>query len=724
MTMATEVNKKVIGMSCAGCAANIENALKDFDGLESASVNFATESAQFVLKDKGAWHLVEAKIEELGFSLSDEKQEKDESDDLKKFFISITLSLLIFLLAMGPLKNLPNPKVNWIIQMLLALPIWIWIGSSFQKSLLNFIRSGQSNMNTLIGIGTTAAYIYSAFISIFTQTSVEMGLTQRVYFEAIGFIISFVFLGHYFESKAKKKAKEALNSLLEIGAKTAWVKRDQEWSEVSIKDVEVGDYLRVKPGEKIPVDGKINKGKSSIDESMISGEPLPVVKTIGDSIYAGTINGESVLEFKAQKVGKDTFLSQIVNFVENAQNNKPEIQRLADKISGIFVPIVVVVAIATFALWFLVGPSPKWGNAISNMIAVLVIACPCALGLATPTAVVVATGRASIKGLLIGGGEVIEKGTKINSIIFDKTGTLTEGKPKVVEFSVIEGENSQEILTAVASIESYSEHPIAKAIVKFGEDQNVEFDDPDMFENISGMGLEAEFQEHDYLVGNRKLLAENEVDLSAEIKPSKVGSYIYISRNKKFVGIMVVGDQIKPEAHKMIQNFHKIGVETWLITGDNELVAKEVATELGIQNYAAGTMPLEKAKYVEQLKAQGKKVVMIGDGVNDAPALAKADLSMAMGTGTDVAINASDVTIVHGDISKAYDFLILSRETLKIIKQNLFLSFVYNTLLIPVAAGVLYVFGGPLMSPVFASIAMGLSSISVVSNSLRIRNII
>lgn len=719
-----EINKKIIGMSCAGCAANIEKALVGMDGVEKTAINFATESGQFVLRDENVWGNVSRKIEDLGFSLSDERKEKDESDDLRKFFISISLSLIIFLLAMGPLKNLPNQKINWLIQMVLALPIWIWIGLSFQKSVISFIKTGQSNMNTLIGIGTSAAYIYSAFVSIFSQTSISLGLTQRVYFEVIGFIISFVFLGHFFETKAKKKAKEALNSLLEIGAKTAWVIKDGIVEEIQIQDVQVGDVLRVRPGEKIPVDGKIVKGRSSIDESMISGEPLPVVKEVGESVFAGTINGESVLEFKAQKVGKDTFLSQIVTFVENAQNNKPQIQRLADQISGYFVPVVVAIAIATFVLWFLVGPDPRWGNAISNMIAVLVIACPCALGLATPTAVVVATGRASMKGLLIGGGEVIEKGTKINSIIFDKTGTLTEGKPKVVEFKVIEGVDKKKLLSDIASIESYSEHPIARAVVKYAEDEEADFDDPDMFENISGKGLEAEIGESTYLVGNRKLLEEKGVSFKDEFSPSKVGSYVYVSKDGKFVSLLVVGDEIKPEAKKMIQDFHNIGIETWLITGDNEVVAKEVVDELGIHNFVANALPLDKAKYVDQIKSERKKVVMIGDGVNDAPALAKADLSMAMGTGTDVAINASDVTIVHGDIHKAYEFLVLSRETLKIIKQNLFLSFIYNTLLIPVAAGVLYVFDGPLMSPVFASIAMGMSSISVVANSLRIRNVI
>lgn len=724
MSSSLTIDKKVGGMSCAGCAANIEKGLKGLEGLEKVSVNFATESAQFIVRDEDVFSRVHQKVEELGFTLDDEVVAVSEDGDLKKFFISITLSVIIFLFAMGPLMHWPSHRANWFIQMILSAPIWLWIGISFQRSVLSFIKTGQSNMNTLIGIGTSAAYLYSAFVTIFTEYSISLGFTQRVYFEAVGFIISFVFLGHYFESKAKKKAKEALNSLLEIGAKEATVYRNESWTQVAMTDVEVGDLVRVRPGEKIPVDGKITKGKSSVDESMISGEPIPVQKEMGQSLFAGTINGEGILEFKAQKVGKDTFLSQIVSFVESAQNSKPQIQRLADTISGYFVPAVILISIVTFIAWFIFSTDAKWGNAISNMIAVLVIACPCALGLATPTAVVVATGRASIKGLLIGGGEVIEKGVSIDTIIFDKTGTLTAGKPEVTEVQTVAGISEDELVKIAASIEAYSEHPIAKAIVKYAHQLELELDDPDMFENISGKGIEAELNDCDYLVGSRALLESKNVSFSEELAPRTIGSHIYIARDSSFIGLIVVGDKIKPEAAQVIEKFHQLGIETWLITGDNQAVAKEVADQLKIKNFAASVLPLDKAAYVEKLKKNGAQVAMIGDGVNDAPALAKADLSMAMGTGTDVAINASDVTIVHGELDKVYEFLILSRETLKIIKQNLFLSFIYNSLLIPVAAGVLYIFGGPLMSPVFASIAMGMSSISVVSNSLRIRNVI
>ncbi len=726
------IQLKIEGMSCASCANLIEREVGKLAGVKNSVVNYAVESGTFVVDGPERQEEVMSKIQELGFSSkasedggeSGEEREESKKEKIRKnfqqFLISITLAVGLFALAMWPLKGWPSPTLNHWLQFLLCVPVYAWTGKKFQLSLLQFLKTGKSNMNTLIGLGTTSAFLYSLFITAFTAKSVEWGLTQKVYFEAVGFIISFVYLGQYFEEKAKMKTTEALNNLLKLGAKTATLVTEEGTKEIEISVVKKGDILRVKPGGKFPVDGKVVKGTSSVDESMISGEPLPVFKEKGSALYAGTINGDQVIDYKATKVGEETFLAQIIHFVEQAQGAKPEIQKLADKVSGVFTPVVIVVAFITLALWLIFGSEPIWGQAISNFIAVLVIACPCALGLATPTAVVVATGRASLNGILIGGGDILEKAVGVNTIVFDKTGTITEGKPTVTSFLVDESEE-ESILKDVASIEQFSEHPLSKAITKYAAEKGLSLGEPDEFEVIKGKGLVAAIEERSYIIGNEALLKENSIEVRSDYGPNKVGSYIYIVRNQRHVGTFVVGDKIKETSAKAISEFRKQGIETWMITGDNEVVARSVCEELGIDHFLAGALPLEKSEKIIELQKQGKVVAMIGDGVNDAPALAKSDLSLAMGTGTDVAISASDVTLVKGDLLKAVEFLKISQNTLKIIKQNLFLSFIYNSLLIPVAAGILVVFGGPQMPPVLASVAMALSSISVVTNSLRIR---
>ena len=722
----SEVSFKVDGMSCAGCALTIEKEISRLDGVIQCDVNFALETASFQIEDDAVMDLIDSKLKDLGYQLRDANSEEEADDDkdrkFQKFLISFVLSLLLFAFAMWPLMGWPDQRTNWFIQLALSTPVWGWIGFRFQKSVLSFIRTGRSNMNTLVGIGTSAAYFYSAFVTIFTEYSISIGLTQTVYFEAVGFIISFVFLGKYFEDRAKKKTKDALNSLFKMSAKTAILVEEDGTREVGIEDIETGQIIRVFPGQKIPVDGVIVKGSSAVDEAMISGEPIPVSKESGDTVYSGTINGDGSIDYRVTKVGSDTFLAQIIKFVEQAQNSKPEIQKYADKISGFFTPTVIVIALLTFVLWFVFGPDPQWGNSISNMIAVLVIACPCALGLATPTAVVVATGRASLKGLLIAGGEVIEKADGINAIIFDKTGTITEGKPEVVDFLCLE--NEDDILLALGSIEQFSEHPISKAILQYVLERDLELDEPDFFNIVKGMGIIAEFEDDAYAIGNKALLSKESIELQESLLSDRVGTEVFIAKNSQHCATIMIGDKIKDSAKEVIQELKDRGIETWMITGDNERVAEVVAKELGIENFRASVLPLEKLKYVEQLQAKGLKVAMVGDGVNDAPALAQADLSIAMGTGTDVAINASDVTIVRGDLERVLDFFALAKGSMRIIKQNLFLSMVYNVVLIPVAAGVLVLFGGPLMPPVLASFAMAFSSVSVVSNSLRIRNLI
>ncbi len=720
--MSFEIHQKVKGMTCAGCASSIEKEASKIPGVISVNVNFATESVAVKAVDEKTFELVKSKVKNIGYEIVDTLKEEKSENGLLKFFISISLSILIFLFAMGPLMHVVSRETNWYIQFALALPIWAWIGLPYLKAVWTLIKTLRSNMNTLIGVATTAAFLYSSFVTFFNESSLKIGLTQTVYFEAIGFIVSFVLLGHYFEHKAKTKAKEALNSLLSLTSKEASVIRDGQEFRVKMDDLRVGDIIRVRPGEKFAVDGKVTKGSSSVDESMLTGESVSVLKSVDDGVFGGTINGESVIEYVATKVGKDTLVAHIIDFVESAQLNKPKIQKIADQVSSVFTPIVIVLAFFTFILWFFLGPHPVWGNAISNFIAVLVIACPCALGLATPTAVVVATGKASLAGMLIGGGSVIEKANSITAVAFDKTGTITHGKPTVLGLEYF-GEDESSFLKAVSSIENYSEHPLAKSIVTYAKELGVSPDDPDSFEIVAGGGVVADYFGKQFHLGSKNFLEGEGVEFLHRFESNVLGTFVYVSIDKKCVARFVIGDKIKSSAKELISKLHELGIKTYLITGDNEDIAKAVAKEVGIDDFYANVKPLEKAKYIQEIQKK-YKVAMIGDGVNDAPALSKADLSLAMGTGADVAINASDVTISSGDIAKLYDLFILARGSMSIMKQNLALSFVYNTALIPLAAGILYPFGGPLMPPVLASVAMAMSSISVVLNSLRIRKLI
>lgn len=708
---------KIGGMNCANCALNIEKSVKSLEGIQVCNVNFATEKGHFEFSDNLNEEQIREHIIALGYEIDEVKKKSKPDYEIFKFLISFILSVFILLLDMGPLMHWPSHQINWLLQFIISLPLYFYFGLHFINALWTFFTTGQSNMNTLIGMGTSAAFIYSSFVTIFPELSASLGLSQKVYFEAIGFIVSFVILGQFLEKKAKRKAKESIEGLLKDVAKTATVLKDALEIQVPVEEIKVDDLIRVRPGEKIPVDGLVKKGISSVDESMITGESVPMLKNPGDKIFAGTINSESVLDFVATKIGKDTFVSHIVDFVEKAQNSKPPIQRYADKISSIFIPVVIFLAILTFAVWFFFGPQPKWGFSISNMIAVLVIACPCALGLATPTAVVVSTGRASHKGILISGGEIIEKAEKIDTIIFDKTGTLTEGKPSVEKITYLKKMDEDIFLSEIASIENFSEHPISKAIVNFAKEKKIKLTEPQKFEIIPGKGIKANISSKTFLIGNESFLKEEGIEVKALNSPS---TKVFVSIDGEFVSQIDLKDKIKSGAKKLIVDLKNRGIESYLISGDTLEVTQSVANELGIIHFQASCLPLKKAEIVGELQKNGKKVAMLGDGVNDAPALSKADLSLAMGTGTDVAMNTADVTLVKGDLSKALEFFKISRDTMTIIRQNLFLSSIYNALCIPLAAGILYPFLGFMFPPALASLAMGLSSISVVMNSLRI----
>ncbi len=701
-------------MTCSACALSIEKEIGNLKGVEGSHVNFAAEIAHFEYKEPITPDDIISKIKMLGYGASVESLDRSKSTEIYQFVFSFILALMIFVLAMGPLVGWPTRSYNFMIQFFLCLPIYFWIGKDFQLAVLTFFRTAHSNMNTLIGLGTSAAFIYSTFITFFMETAKSVGLTEKVYFEAVGFIISFVYLGKFFEKLAKKKANDAMEELLKLESGTALVLKDGKEYHTDIREIQVGDLIRVKPGEKVIVDGKIVSGQSHIDESSITGEPVPVSKSIGDKVLAGTLNGESTFDMKANKIGKNTFLHKVIEYVENAQGSKPPIQKMADQISSYFVPFVITFSILTFLTWVFMGPEPKWGNAISNMISVLVIACPCALGLATPTAILVATGNASKKGILIAGGEVIEKGVKVDSIIFDKTGTLTKGRPQVVSTDL-----DDKILSDVASLENFSEHPLAQAVVNFAKEKGLEIRDPERFKIIGGRGIEGEINGQNYIIGNRTFFNEKSIPISDN--STNDSTEILVSSSGKYLGRLLLDDQIKDGVKDVITSLKQKGIEIWLLSGDKKETVEKVANHLGIEHFKGEVSPVDKAKTIEQLQAQGKKVAMMGDGINDAPALSKADLSLAMGAGTDLAKASSDVTLLSGDIGHVLTFMRISSKTLKIIKENLFLSFIYNVLCIPLAAGVYFILSGKLFPPALASLAMGLSSISVVLNSLRLK---
>ena len=725
-----KISYKIGGMTCVNCAQNIEQSFKNKPNIHSSSVNFTLEIGTFEgdINEPGVTQTIEDTLESLGhtFTPFDGETQNDDAEDqtkdLKTFTLSTILSLGILYFNMGPGKNLVSLKTSWMIQFFLSTPIWIFVGLPFQKALVHFIKSGQSNMNTLIGLGTSVAYIYSSILTLSSFFFDHSFKSFNLYFEAVGFIISFVFLGKVFEKKAKKKAKESLDALFKLQSKNALLLEGNTESFIPLNQVKRGHILRVKPGDKIPVDGKILRGISHIDESSMTGESIPVLKEKKGKVFAGTINLDGVLDFKATKVGKETFLSRLSQFVEEAQLKKAPIQRYADKISSYFVPFILIIAFLTFLSWVYFDSSPhSFSDALAKMIAVLVIACPCALGLATPTAVVVSTGEASKQGILISGGDIIEASSSIDHIIFDKTGTLTEGKPLVEKvLYLIDKRDFPE--REVNSLCRYSEHPLSHSIHLFFKDKNVSHYDPEKFEVLPGRGIQGTINNSNFLIGSEALMKEQNIDLPELGKGfDRITSQVFIAQNEKVIGVFLLKDKLKVGVKKTIQQIQNLGFKITLLSGDNEETTRWVAKELNLNQYLAKASPFEKANFIKNLQNKNSKVIMVGDGINDGPALSQANISISMGTGTDLAISASDITIVKGDIEKVHLFLLLSKRTMSIIRQNLFLSFIYNTLCIPLAAGLFQPLLGWSFPPLFASLAMGLSSLSVVLNSLRIK---
>lgn len=741
-----KIDFSVLGMSCAACSKSAERSLKKTEGVSSAVVNIATEKAS-VEYDPKVCNVdnLRAAVEKAGFTmeLEDHIDREDDTTSFKRFLVAIVFASLLFTISMGPMAGISLPAIisphhnplNYaLIQAILAIVVMV-AGKKFYIKGFKALYQLGPNMDSLVAVSTSASFIYSiistfkiAYEPGFADNILASGHHLPLYYESCAMIIALIMLGKYLEGRSKSKTSEAIKSLLELQAKIAIIEVDGQEKEVEIDKVRVGDIVIVKPGQKIPVDGSVIFGSTSIDESMLTGESIPVEKTVGDPVTGASVNKNGYIKFKVEKVGKDTTLSQIIRLVEEAQNRKAPIANLADLISGYFVPTVIGIALVSSLAWLFIGGT-SFQFAFTIFISVLVIACPCALGLATPTAIMVGTGKGAENGILIKGGDSLESAHKISTVAFDKTGTITEGRPRVTGVkNLSKSLDEDQLMSFAASIESNSEHPLADAIVDYSKEKGVEIYPVEDFVSITGKGVEALINKKRVSLGNLKLIdSYGDINDKSSLK-SMVDEYaergntpMLLAIDGHVKAIIAVADTIKEDSAKAVEKLHQMGIKVAMITGDNEKTALAIAKQVGIDIVRADVLPSEKSKVIKDLQDQGEFVAMVGDGINDAPALALADVGIAIGSGTDVAIESADIVLMKNSLMDVPNSIKLSKETIRNIKENLGWAFGYNIIGIPFAAGLIYLFGGPLLNPMIAAAAMSLSSVSVVSNALRLR---
>lgn len=737
------------GMSCASCANAIERAIQGVKGVKEANVNFALEQAT-VTYDPSLTNLeeIQAAVARVGYSAfpvaEDREAEdaerkarnKEQRELLSKVIVGGIFSILLIIGTLGHIGIQLPSSLEWLgnpwVQLIFAIPVQFWVGLSFHRGAIAAFKNRAADMNTLISLGTNVAFFYSLWATVNPEFFLSQGLTAEVYYEAAVVIITLTLLGRYLENRAKGQTSEAIRKLMGLQAKTARVIRDGRELDIPIEAVVVGDIVVVRPGEKIPVDGVIIKGSSTVDESMITGESLPVEKQVGDEVIGATINKTGSFQFRATRVGKDTALAQIVKLVQQAQGSKAPIQRLADQVTGWFVPAVIAIAILAFIVWFDVMGNPTL--AMLTSVGVLIIACPCALGLATPTSVTVGIGKGAENGILIKSAESLEKACRIQAIILDKTGTITEGKPAVTDFIPVAGIVAQnqeiELLKLIAAVERLSEHPLAEAVVRYVEMQteSKSFPEVENFQAVAGSGVQGKVTGKLVQIGTGRWMQELQIDINPLqeqrfVLEEQAKTAVFVAVDGVLQALLGIADTVKPNSKAAIRTLQNMGLEVVMLTGDNQRTAEAIARQVGITRVFAEVRPEQKAEIVKKIQQEGKIVAMVGDGINDAPALAQADIGFAIGTGTDVAIAASDITLMSGDLQGIVTAIRLSRATMRNIRQNLFFAFAYNVAGLPIAAGILFPFFGWLLSPVIAGAAMAFSSVSVVSNALRLRNL-
>lgn len=729
----------VRGMSCASCVLKVEQALSGVDGVLHASVNLATEQATVDMLATTSVPNLRQAVREAGYDLgiegaADDYERQSRARELadlrRKLLVGTMLSLPI---VWGSLAHMglhgiwtPVLLMDWTVQWLLATPIQFWVGWQFYRGAWAMARRRTTDMNTLIAVGTTAAYGYSLVGTFAPQVLQGSGLEPQVYYETSAIITVLILLGRFLEARAKGQTSEAIRRLAGLQPKIARVRRDSREVDVAVDEVQVGDHVIVRPGEKVPVDGIIEEGQSALDESMLTGESLPVDRGPGDAVIGATMNRTGAFTMTATRIGKDAVLAQIVRLVQEAQGSKAPIQRLADRIASYFVPGVLIAAAFTFMLWAVFGPAPSFAYALVTFVAVLIIACPCALGLATPTAVMVGTGRGAELGVLIKSGDALEAAHRVDTIVLDKTGTLTQGAPSVTDIIPVNGFDEVDVLRLAASAEWGSEHPLGEAIVQHAHDRNLMLIRPERFEAIPGLGIVAQVGSQTVLVGNPALLESRKLSMDGAFQTglglARAGKTpMYVGVDGRVTGIIAVADILKPHAHEVVDALRQRSLKVIMLTGDNEVTAKAIAAQAGIEHFRAEVLPEHKAAEIRKLQAAGRRVAMVGDGVNDAPALAQADLGVAIGAGADVAMESADIVIVGEDLWGILTAIALSKQTMRTIRQNLFWAFAYNVVLIPLAAGALYPVFRILLNPMLAAVAMASSSVSVVTNSLRLR---